>query len=208
MRFTYWMYTFGIRGNIHEWRVFLSKCCRNKLDSTFLIFVDKQKYSPFWGIDFYANAPDLKSSEVVIVFCALELFNILMKTSNKHIVVHRPKDLSVQWAQHILNRFAVNANVFNVNVHSVWAFIPVDVISSIEFSLFIDITDKFQMITFLLETILSRKNYLLCWGPFPEMNNRKATPVICKNYDRLFIWLPCSIRMIPDVNNSKPRQYA
>ena len=36
-----------------------------------------------------------------------------------NIVVHRPTDLSVQWAQRVVDRFDVNARVFNVHVRSV-----------------------------------------------------------------------------------------
>ena len=42
-----------------------------------------------------------------------------MRISNSRIVVHKPSELSVPWAQHIVNRFAKNASVSNVNVHSV-----------------------------------------------------------------------------------------
>lgn len=42
-----------------------------------------------------------------------------MSNPNKHIVIHRPNDLSVQWAQRIVSRFAQDARVFKVNVHSV-----------------------------------------------------------------------------------------
>ncbi len=42
-----------------------------------------------------------------------------MRNSNSRIVVHKPNELSVQWAQHVVNRFVKNARVSNVNVHSV-----------------------------------------------------------------------------------------
>lgn len=42
-----------------------------------------------------------------------------MGNPNKNIVVHRPKDLSVKWAQRIVNRFAPDARVFGVDVYSV-----------------------------------------------------------------------------------------
>lgn len=42
-----------------------------------------------------------------------------MSSHCKHILVRRPTDLSVQWAQRIVNRYADNATVFKVNVESV-----------------------------------------------------------------------------------------
>lgn len=42
-----------------------------------------------------------------------------MGNPNQHIVVHRPKDLSVKWAQRVVNRFVPDAKVFDVNVCSV-----------------------------------------------------------------------------------------
>jgi hypothetical protein len=42
-----------------------------------------------------------------------------MGNPNKHIVIRRPKDLSVKWAQRIVSRIVPEANVFNVNVNSV-----------------------------------------------------------------------------------------
>ncbi|MGR8929265.1 MAG: phosphotransferase [Gammaproteobacteria bacterium] len=42
-----------------------------------------------------------------------------MRNSNKHIVVRRPNDLSVQWAQSIVNGFSENVRVSGVNVYSV-----------------------------------------------------------------------------------------
>lgn len=42
-----------------------------------------------------------------------------MNNSSKHIVVHRPADLSVQWAQNIVDGFARNVEVSDVNVCSV-----------------------------------------------------------------------------------------
>lgn len=42
-----------------------------------------------------------------------------MSTVSKHIVVQRPTDLSVSWAQNIVNRFAANTKVSDINVCSV-----------------------------------------------------------------------------------------
>jgi len=42
-----------------------------------------------------------------------------MKNHRKPILVRRPSDLSVQWAQRIVNRYAANAKVFKVNVDSI-----------------------------------------------------------------------------------------
>lgn len=42
-----------------------------------------------------------------------------MGNPNQHIVVHRPKDLSVKWAQRVVNRVVPDAKVFDVNVCSV-----------------------------------------------------------------------------------------
>lgn len=42
-----------------------------------------------------------------------------MNSPDQHIVVRRPQDLSVNWAQRIVNRYAANARVGDVKVHSV-----------------------------------------------------------------------------------------
>lgn len=42
-----------------------------------------------------------------------------MGNPNKHILVHRPKDLSVKWAQRVVRRYVPDASVFGVNVNSV-----------------------------------------------------------------------------------------
>lgn len=42
-----------------------------------------------------------------------------MEVQCKHILVRRPKDLSVQWAQHIVNRFEASARVSKVSIDSV-----------------------------------------------------------------------------------------
>ncbi|QPK61989.1 phosphotransferase [Methylomonas sp. LL1] len=42
-----------------------------------------------------------------------------MKNPNKHIVLHGPQDISVQWAQHIVNHYVSNAKVSNIDLQSI-----------------------------------------------------------------------------------------
>jgi hypothetical protein len=54
-----------------------------------------------------------------VVFIPIVVRNVSVKISNKHILIHRPNELSIQWAQRIVQHYAADARVFDVNVRSV-----------------------------------------------------------------------------------------